>query len=126
MPGSAQNIVYARKFLRATIRRRLSLHSGKENEPVAEPPRLLVTEDSSPLAEMLMRYQPGLEECVLLFLALYPHIQPNLLDQLIRESLPQGGDFPEIGGVKGVNHREPLPTGETARFVIAGEDLDRR
>nr|MBP6828563.1 ATP-binding protein [Saprospiraceae bacterium] len=42
------------------------------------------------------------------------------------EHLPQGGDFPEFGGVKAANHRGILPTGETAQFILAGDDLEKR
>jgi len=124
MTALSQNIAHALHFLREILHRRLAAHFGKENG--LEAPRLRLTQDGSPLAEALKQYRPGLEECVLLFLALYPHVQPNLLDQLIQEFLPQGGDFPEIGGVKGVNHRGTLPTGETAQFILAGEDLGLR
>jgi SpoVK/Ycf46/Vps4 family AAA+-type ATPase len=34
--------------------------------------------------------------------------------------------FTEFGGVKGVSHSGFLPTGETAMFILAGEDLARR
>jgi hypothetical protein len=40
--------------------------------------------------------------------------------------LPDGGDFPEFGGVKGASHRGTLPTGETAQFIIAGNDIAKR
>jgi len=59
-------------------------------------------------------------------IAMIPHIQPNFFSKIIAEFLPDGGDFPEFGGVRGVNHRGLLPTGETAQFVIAGDDLEKR
>ena len=34
--------------------------------------------------------------------------------------------MPEFGGVRGEHHRGVLPTGETAQFVLAGEDLAGR
>ena len=40
--------------------------------------------------------------------------------------MPEGGDFPEFGGVKGTNCRGILPTGETAQFILAGDDLEKR
>lgn len=66
------------------------------------------------------------EELIILLLALVPHIQPNFLDSIIQKFLPQGGDFPEIGGTKGDNHRSMLPTGETAQFILAGNDIANR
>lgn len=66
------------------------------------------------------------EEWVIIMLALVPHVQPNFFECIIAEILPNGGDFPEFGGVKGTNHRGILPTGETAQFIIAGTDTDKR
>jgi hypothetical protein len=59
-------------------------------------------------------------------LTLASHIKPNLIDSIIQEYFPQGGDFPEFGGVKGASHRGTLPTGETAQFIIAGNDIAKR
>jgi len=66
------------------------------------------------------------QECVIFLIAYIPHIYPNFYDEVIREAMPQGGDFPEFGGVRGTNHRGLLPTGETAQFIIAGNDLEKR
>lgn len=59
-------------------------------------------------------------------IAMTPHLQPDFFGKIIAEYLPDGGDFPEFGGVRGVNHRGLLPTGETAQFVIGGDDLEKR
>ena len=66
------------------------------------------------------------DELVLLMLAFVPHLQPNFFNQIIAEHLPDGGDFPEFGGVKGTSHRGILPTGETAQFILAGDDIEKR
>ncbi|WP_348799268.1 ATP-binding protein [Flavobacterium adhaerens] len=65
-------------------------------------------------------------EVLLLGLALIPHIKPDFLSSIISEYLPNGGELPEFGGVKSKNHRGILPTGETAQFLIAGNDLENR
>ncbi|MDB6101669.1 MAG: family ATPase [Gammaproteobacteria bacterium] len=61
-----------------------------------------------------------------LMLTLAPHLEPGFLGRLIAAHLPEGGEFPEFGGVKGATHRGILPTGETAQFVAAGGDLEKR
>lgn len=66
------------------------------------------------------------EECVLLLLGLAPHIKPHFFDEILRDHLPKAGDFPQLGGVRGKQHRGFLPTGETALFLLAGEDLEKR
>ena len=52
-----------------------------------------------------------------------PHVRPDFFALLIGEHLPEGGDLPEFGGVRGEHYRGVLPTGETAQFVLAGDDL---
>lgn len=66
------------------------------------------------------------EEIVLLILAFIPHVSPDFFNSIISEYLPNGGDFPEIGGTKGKNHRGILPTGETVLYVLAGKDIEKR
>ncbi len=69
---------------------------------------------------------PTAEEWIILILALTPHIRTDFFEGLIAEHLPNGGEFAEFGGTKGQHHRGVLPTGETAQFVIAGIDLEKR
>jgi AAA+ superfamily predicted ATPase len=66
------------------------------------------------------------DEWIVVMLSLVPHIQPNFFESIIAEHMPNGGDFPEFGGVKGTNHRGMLPTGETAQFIIAGANIESR
>jgi len=63
---------------------------------------------------------------LLLLLALVPWIKPNFFDQLIQDALPEAGDYPQLGGTRGRQHRGFLPTGDTALFLLAGEDLTAR
>lgn len=63
---------------------------------------------------------------LLLLLALVPWIQPNFFDRIIQSALPEAGDYPQLGGMRGRQHRGFLPTGETALFLLAGEDLAAR
>jgi DNA polymerase III delta prime subunit len=73
---------------------------------------------------LLASFEPHAQ--TVLLLAMAPHIQPNFFETIIQQYLPQGGDFPEFGGVKGNHHRGMLPTGETALFLLAGHSLDER
>lgn len=66
------------------------------------------------------------EEWLVIMLALIPHAQPSFFESIIMEQMPNGGDFPEFGGVKATNHRGMLPTGETLQFIIAGTDIEKR
>ncbi len=66
------------------------------------------------------------DEWLLVLMALAPHIQPGFYTSVVERFLPEGGDLPEFGGVRGEHHRGVLPTGETAQFVLAGDDLASR
>ena len=68
----------------------------------------------------------GYEAWVTVMITLIPHLQPNFFESIILEHLPNGGDFPEIGGVKATNHRSMLPTGETLQFILAGTNVTQR
>ncbi len=65
-------------------------------------------------------------ETIILLTALAAHVQPTLFDNAIQPFMPKGGEFPEFGGVKGTNTRYMLPTGDTALFLLAGTDTDKR
>lgn len=126
MKYSHQNIVNSLDFLRDVINRRLKIFFDKEQNAEIEYPQLTILPDDAALYNFLAQYKLNVEEYVILLLALNPHLQPNFLDSLIQSYLPQGGDFAEIGGVKINNYRGTLPTGETAQFVLAGNDLEKR
>lgn len=122
-----QNIIESLDFLKNVIERRLKHFWAKGHSSEGfETPELGLTSPVSTLNNFMIQHQPNIEEYIILLLALVPHLQPNFLDAIVQKYLPQGGDFPEIGGVKGENHRGMLPTGETALFILAGNDISER
>ncbi|MDN3514417.1 MAG: ATP-binding protein [Candidatus Brocadia sp.] len=121
---NSSNIQLALDWLRDTISCRMKLRLGR-GEIYDIGPFECPREDSG-LAKFIATYQPSFEEFVVFMLALTPHLKPDFLGKIVSEHFPEGGDFPEFGGVKGTNHRGILPTGETAQFILAGEDLERR
>lgn len=82
--------------------------------------------DGSSLGNFVYQHGIKIEAHLIILIALAPHIQPTFFDSLVQSYLPNGGEFPEFGGVKGSNHRGMLPTGETALFILAGNDLEKR
>jgi len=124
MHPDPSNLEFALDWLSQTILACLNAHF--RNAPVQEIPALSYCQDDSWLARFLHRHEPGPEEFTILMLALAPHLQPDFFSKLIAQYLPEGGDFPEFGGVKAGNHRGILPTGETAQFVLASDDLENR
>ncbi|MCF6333997.1 MAG: ATP-binding protein [Draconibacterium sp.] len=82
--------------------------------------------DDSKLSGFIKKNKLSHPEIVTLLLALIPHIAPEFINSIVYNYLPNGGDFPEIGGVKGKNHRGILPTGETVLYILAGKDIEKR
>lgn len=66
------------------------------------------------------------EEGFILLMALTPHVYPSFFDEIIKEIYPEGGDIPELGGVRSGNHRGMFPTGETVQYLLAGNDIEKR
>ncbi len=85
-----------------------------------------VSGSKSIYADVLKHYQMNIDERLILLLALCPHVCPQLLDVFFTKNELYGRGFTEFGGVRGANHSGFLPTGETAAFIIAGNDLTRR
>ncbi len=66
------------------------------------------------------------EEQVVIMLALMPHLSPQSLDILFVQNKNFDRPYTEFGGWKGISHSGFLPTGETAAFILAGEDMEKR
>src|SRR5690554_4607215 len=114
----------ALQFLRNVILCRLETELKGNRK---EPPAFSITgSGKSELIRFIDKNALSSEEVVVLLLSLIPHIDPRFFSSVISAYLPNGGDFPEFGGVKGKNHRGILPTGETVLFVLAGNDIERR
>ena len=66
------------------------------------------------------------EERAVVMLALMPHIKPQALDSFFFQNGTLDRQFTQFGGWKGLSHGGFLPTGETAVFIIAGDDPVKR
>ncbi|HRO45281.1 ATP-binding protein [Agriterribacter sp.] len=80
----------------------------------------------APLSDFISNNKLNREESVLLLIVLTPYLYSDLFDHAIESRLNDAGNFPKIGGVRGKNSRAFLPTGETALFLLAGDDMQRR
>jgi hypothetical protein len=98
--------------------------AGYTSGELAGPPPL--SSWQLPMAKFVADNGLNVVEVTLLLIGLAPHIQPDLFDQVIESKIPGSGNFPKLGGVRGRNSRSFLPTGETALFLLAGEDPDER
>lgn len=122
---NGRNVKISIDYLQYMLRIRFQQHFATDTTPQAvEPPQLL--NDGSPFYEYVSQHDLSFNEYIILLLALTPHVQPDIFSKTVQEFMPEGGDFPEFGGVKGTNHRGFLPTGETAVFLLAEGDYERR
>ncbi|WP_298547920.1 ATP-binding protein [uncultured Aquimarina sp.] len=85
-----------------------------------------IVSDDSLFSVFVRKKELSLEEVITLLLAMVPHISPNFFTTIISDFLPNGGELPEFGGIKGKNHRGIIPTGETVQFIIGGNDIQKR
>ncbi len=116
------------EYLQHLLRLRLQQHfEAKAELPNVEGYEWLDRmEAAHPLKEFMHTHLLSHDECVLLLIALLPHLKPHFFDSIIERYLPEPGDFPQIGGTRGKQFRGFLPTGETALFLLGGNDMNKR
>jgi hypothetical protein len=116
------------QWLSTFIETRLQRHWGQPGSyaDVTEVPVPDLKDDPSFYAEIIRYYNLGLEERLVLLLALAPHVQPHILDVFFTRNADYDRGFTEFGGIKGHQHGGFLPTGETAAFLLAAGSLERR
>jgi len=89
-----------------------------------QPPKL--EQGQSPYTDFVLNNALGYEERIVLLLALAPHVKPQLLDIFFIQNTNLGRVYTEFGGWDSKHHRGFLPTGQTAVFVLAGADVEKR
>lgn len=85
-----------------------------------------IKNQESPYANLIRKYSMGMEERLILILALIPHVKPSVLDLLHMKNALYDIPFTEFGGIRFEKHKGYLPTGETAIFLLAGTNLEKR
>lgn len=106
---------------------RFRIHGGEVEEgdvlAVVPPP---VLEPGTPYADAVAKAAIGGGERLVLILALLPHLRPQALDPLLIRNQSADRRFTEFGGADAAGRSGFRPTRETALFLLAGEDMDRR
>ncbi len=123
VPGNALNLTLALQFLGDLITVRVREHLGEDAGTLPQP---IVLENDSTFADLAYRHKPGYDAFTILVLALAPHLRPAFLEATLRSALGRDDDFPQFGGHRDPDSRALIPTGETAAFLLADEDLDAR
>jgi len=116
------------QWLALVIDTRMKVYWGQEClygeiDEVAAP---VLEGDESTYAVFIRRWNPSPAERLILLLALAPHIQPHLLDIFFTKNATYDRGFTEFGGIRGQHHGGFIPTGETAAFILAANDLEKR
>jgi hypothetical protein len=115
-------------WLHQVVETRIKLQFGQDcgHRDVFDIPPPAVEADGSMYGRFLHHYGLTAPERLLLVLSLAPHLRPQLLDIFLARNSAEDREFTEFGGRNGYEYAAFLPTGETALFVLAGEDLGRR
>lgn len=115
-------------WLHQVITTRMALYFGEDStyDQVEAIPVPDLSTHSSMYADIVRHYKLGAKERLVLLLALSPHVCPQLLDAFFIKNEKYNRGFSEFGGLKGVYHSGFLPTGETAAFILAANDLKKR
>lgn len=115
-------------WFRAVLERRFKLHAGKDapGDPLAELSPPDHAGRRAPYADVLRQFDMTPAERLLLILSYIPHVRPDALDPFFIQNQSVQRRFTEFGGVTGLSHGGFIPTGETAMFLLAGDDLRAR
>ena len=116
------------RWLTQLIDARFHLYFAQESDysdiEAVTPPDL--TGDPSLYARLVRHYNMSFAERAVLLTALAPHLKPQLLDPFFSKNKLYDRGYTEFGGVLGQQFGGFLPTGETAMFLLAGDDLTQR
>ena len=126
--GNALSLERELDWFNRVLEARISLYFGQECEygdihEIAAPD---LAGSESEYARLVADCAMGFDERLVLILSLIPHIRPQALDTLFVSNKNFDRGFTEFGGWKAKIHSGFLPTCETAAFVLAGNDLEKR
>ena len=128
MQQNALSLKAEMDWLARVIETRMDLYWGRpcayQHVTDVIPP--VLREEDSVYAQIVNYYGLSFEERIVLLLALAPHLLPHLLDVFFVKNSGYDRVFTEFGGITGQNFNGFLPTGETAAFILAANNLGER
>ena len=111
------------QFLEGCLEARLQSIYG-QNKTYLPPIMSQPAAGNTTIDDIARAYKLDHSELVALMLALAPHLKMDFFDEIINPYIQESGDFMQVGGVRSRNGRCFLPTGQTAVFILAGNDLE--
>jgi len=114
-------------WFRRVIDRRLDLHIREEaGDILALEPAPGLARARGPYADAVREAGLSPAERLVVTVGLLPHLRPQALDAFLIQNEATKRRFTEFGGVDGGPQSGFTPTRETALFLLAGENMDRR
>lgn len=122
---NAQSIERDLQWLSEVLTTRLQLYFLQEcaYQNIFQIPAPDLQNDHSIYAQLVAHYPMTIPERLVMLLALAPHIKPQVLDPLFMKNTLYDRGYSEFGGILGQQHSGFIPTGETALFLLAGDNL---
>jgi ATPase family protein associated with various cellular activities (AAA) len=115
------------QWLSALIEARLRLYFSEcRHKEVRDLPPPDLSRSSSAYSKAVRGHSISFEERAVLALALAPHLRPQVLDAFLIRNSALDRVFTEFGGAATGSMQAFWPTLETAAFILAGADLERR
>ena len=128
LEANARTLRAEMNWLKQVLDTRINTYFGQASEykNIYEVPVPNLAQFPSPYSTMVKQWKMSVNDRLVVLLGLAPTVCPQLLDCLFIRNEMNGQVFTEFGGIKGNVHRGFLPTGETAAFLLAANDLTRR
>lgn len=126
--ANAETLTKEFQWLSIVIETAMQLHwnTACEYATVFDVPPPDISGEYSNYALLIVQHKMTFAERVILALALAPHLQPALTDVFLIKNPNTDKGYTEFGGIRGKQHAGFLPTGETAAFILAGDNLESR
>ena len=120
---NAKHLEEELQWLLQVVEIRYKLHNGEscKYKDISGAPVPALNGHPSLYREYLQHHGFSTEERLVLVLALVPHIHPFIFDRFLGKINPGFA-----GSVSTMGEVAPLPTVETALFLLAGENLEKR
>lgn len=126
--GNAKSLEKDLKWFYEIVSARMSTHFklNGANASIFEIQPPPIEPEASRYENFIGHYNLTFAERLVLLLALVPHVKPELLDVFFQKNQNLERGYSEFGGIQGAHHGGFIPTGETAMFILAGDNLEAR